>query len=61
MGMLPENNELWPSPWDDCRHLCLEKKLLHQLVLPFSVLQKLKFELCLLASLVASMEIALMC
>lgn len=46
-GMLPQNNELWPSR-DGCRHLCLEEKLHHHLVVPFSVLQELTFELCFL-------------
>ena len=48
-------------PFDDYRHLFLEKKLLHQLIVSFSVLQKLKSELCFLASKAAPMEIVLMC
>ena len=36
-------------PFYDYRHLFLEKKLLNQLVVSFSVLQKLKSELCFLA------------
>lgn len=35
---------------DGCRYLCLGKKLLHHLVVPFNVLQKLKFELCVFGS-----------
>lgn len=31
-------------PCDGCRHVCLEKRLLRHLVVPFSVLQELKFE-----------------
>lgn len=41
-------------PCDDCRHLCLEKKILYHLVMLFSVPQELQFERCCFGILSAS-------
>lgn len=46
MGSSQKRMNFGHLPCDTCRHLCLERKLLHHLDMPFNGLQKLKFELC---------------